>query len=121
MAKKVYQIEGGIHRYVEQYPDGFFRGKNYVFDGRIAVRVNDDVLSTCDRCNAACDDYTNCVNERCNTHFICCQKCRDIYQFTCSKKCHELVVAGVVPVRDPLIAYDPEGRGDEKPKACATE
>ena len=35
VAKNVYQILGGIHRYAEQYPDGFFRGKNYVFDDRI--------------------------------------------------------------------------------------
>ena len=50
VAKKVYQIKGGIHRYVEQYPDGFFRGKNYVFDGRIAVKINDDILGSCALC-----------------------------------------------------------------------
>lgn len=30
------QLEGGIHRYLEQYPDGgIFEGKNYVFDQRV--------------------------------------------------------------------------------------
>ena len=43
----VYQISGGIHRYVEQFPDGFFKGKNYVFDGRIAMAVNNDILNAC--------------------------------------------------------------------------
>src|SRR5436189_74799 len=69
IAKKVYQMDGGIHRYVEQYPDGFFRGKNYVFDGRVSVRINDDVLGSCAICKTACDDYYNCLNAFCNKHF----------------------------------------------------
>ena len=32
------QLEGGIHRYLEAYPDGgLFQGKNFVFDSRVAV------------------------------------------------------------------------------------
>jgi predicted sulfurtransferase len=32
------QLEGGIHRYLESYPDGgLFQGKNFVFDSRVAV------------------------------------------------------------------------------------
>ncbi len=27
IATEIYQIEGGIHRYAEKYPDGFFRAK----------------------------------------------------------------------------------------------
>lgn len=31
--KDVYQLKGGIHRYMEAFPDGgFFKGKNFVFD-----------------------------------------------------------------------------------------
>lgn len=74
-ARKVYQIEGGIHRYVEQFPNGHFRGKNYVFDGRVSVRVNDDVLGSCYVCQQPCDEYTNCCKATCNRHFICCQIC----------------------------------------------
>lgn len=33
----VHQLYGGIHRYQEQYPDGFFKGKNFVYDPRVAV------------------------------------------------------------------------------------
>ena len=50
VASKVYQIDGGIHRYVEQYPDGYFRGKNYVFDHRVSLKVNDDILGSCSLC-----------------------------------------------------------------------
>lgn len=32
----IFQLEGGIHRYLERYPDGgLFKGKNYVFDQRV--------------------------------------------------------------------------------------
>jgi len=34
----VYQLEGGIHRYLETFPDGgLFQGKNFVFDSRVSV------------------------------------------------------------------------------------
>jgi predicted sulfurtransferase len=99
VAKKVYQIEGGIHRYIEQYPDGHFRGKNYVFDGRVTVRVNDDILSTCTLCPAPCDEYENCLNATCNKHFICCKNCVIAYGNSCSKTCQELLAAGLVAPR----------------------
>ena len=70
VAKKIYQIEGGIVRYAEKYPDGHFRGKNYVFDKRVTVKINDDILGTCYLCDKACDDYYNCLNALCNKHYI---------------------------------------------------
>jgi UPF0176 protein len=91
IAKKVYQMEGGIHRYVEQYPEGFFRGKNYVFDGRISVRINDDILGSCTICSQLCDDYYNCLNAVCNEHFICCNVCIEKLNKTCSEKCQQLL------------------------------
>ena len=34
----VNQLSGGIHRYFEHFPDGgYFRGKNFVFDARVAI------------------------------------------------------------------------------------
>lgn len=31
-------VQGGIHRYLEEYPEGgLFKGKNFVFDGRVSV------------------------------------------------------------------------------------
>lgn len=102
VASTVYQLEGGIHRYAEQFPDGFFRGKNYVFDGRVAVTVNEDVLSTCDLCPAACNEYTNCFNAHCNNHFIACPSCVEQYGNTCGARCHELLTTGQVPQRPPF-------------------
>ena len=99
IAKKVYQMDGGIHRYVEQYPDGFFRGKNYVFDGRIAVRVNDDILATCTLCATPCDDYHNCLNALCNKHFIACQACIEKCNTTCGQTCQMLLAEKKVQER----------------------
>lgn len=107
VTKKVYQIEGGIHRYVEKYPDGFFRGKNYVFDARVTVPVNNDILSTCDLCNAPCDDYTNCRNAKCNEHFICCSSCEVNMNNTCSTQCKELLEQHLVPARPERMRVNP--------------
>jgi len=99
IAKEVYQIEGGIQRYTEQFPDGYFRGKNYVFDNRVAVKINDDILGTCDICEQPYDEYTNCMNAACNKHFIGCPACVKRLNDCCSIVCHELVARKEVAVR----------------------
>jgi predicted sulfurtransferase len=98
-AQAVYQMEGGIQRYTEQFPDGYFRGKNYVFDGRVSVRVNDDILAHCELCQKPCDEYANCRNAQCNKHFICCESCIQEYGITCSMQCKERIAAGTCIVR----------------------
>jgi UPF0176 protein len=102
VAKQVMQIQGGIHKYAEQYPEGHFRGKNYVFDGRIALKVNDDVLSSCSLCNNPCDTYTNCLNVLCNKHFICCDACLALMGNTCTTRCKTAVQAQTVKTRGQL-------------------
>lgn len=104
IAKKVYQIKGGIHRYVEKYPDGFFRGKNYVFDGRIAIKINNDILSTCSICTTPCDDYNNCLNATCNKHFIACNNCVEKLEEACSEVCKNLIKDNKVVKRPPFNA-----------------
>ena len=99
VAKNVYQIHGGIHRYIEQYPDGYFRGKNYVFDGRIAQKANDDILTECLLCQKPCDDYTNCLNAACNEQYISCTKCISKFNNTYSEECKQLVAENKVIVR----------------------
>lgn len=104
VAKKVYQIEGGIVRYIEKYPDGHFRGKNYVFDNRIAVRANQDVLAHCLHCSTKSDDYTNCLNAFCNKHFTVCSACNDQFSNCCSEKCKNLVATKQTVMRDSRIS-----------------
>jgi len=102
VAQEVYQVEGGIHRYAEKYPDGFFRGKNYVFDSRIALKVNDDILGSCLLCSKPCDEYTNCANALCNKHFISCTDCTALYNGSCSTVCKKLVAEKKV-TRRPVL------------------
>jgi predicted sulfurtransferase len=102
IAKKVVQLEGGIHRYIEQFPDGHFRGKNYVFDNRITVRANEDILSKCLNCPTLSDEYFNCLNALCNKHFTSCPTCFEIFDRTCSTKCQELIKYKQAPERQPF-------------------
>lgn len=99
VAKKVYQIKGGIHRYIEEFPDGHFRGKNYVFDARIAMKANDDVVGSCEVCSAPCDEVTNCINAQCNKQFIGCVACLEKLRDTCSEECLKLVTDQAVRIR----------------------
>ncbi|MBA3954467.1 rhodanese-related sulfurtransferase [Candidatus Dependentiae bacterium] len=99
VAQKVYHIQGGIHNYVTQYPNGHFKGKNYVFDGRIANQVTNDVLAHCDHCQVQFDEYTNCINAECNRQIIVCPNCITSYHNTCSTRCLELVQSGSVNIR----------------------
>ncbi len=99
VADKVYHLQGGIHRYAENYPDGFFRGKNYVFDGRISLKVTDDILAVCDFCSAACDQYFNCLNTQCNKQIIVCWVCQRQKRFMCNEECTQLVQSGAVKAR----------------------
>lgn len=56
----VYQLKGGIHRYMEKYPDGgLFQGKEFVFDCRVSVPPSNSsiVVGTCIDCSCSHDNY----------------------------------------------------------------
>nr|XP_023651654.1 thiosulfate sulfurtransferase/rhodanese-like domain-containing protein 2 isoform X1 [Paramormyrops kingsleyae]XP_023651655.1 thiosulfate sulfurtransferase/rhodanese-like domain-containing protein 2 isoform X1 [Paramormyrops kingsleyae] len=87
VCKEVYQLKGGIHKYLEQFPDGFYRGKLFVFDERYAIAYNNDVISECRYCSAPWDRY-----ELCSTHFCCqlllsCTSCRQQGRTSCCLTC----------------------------------
>ncbi len=86
--KNVYQIEGGIYNYCNQYPNGHFKGTCFVFDDRMqigfeeGVQVQEEqevpdekIISHCDFCNGKTKRVVN--DERNNGHHlvICCEKC----------------------------------------------
>ena len=93
--RNVGQLHGGIIEYAHQVKakglPNKFRGKNFVFDERIAEGISDEVLSNCDQCGEACDAYTNCGNVACNLLFIQCEKCREQFAGTCCAECREFV------------------------------
>ncbi|KAL6560628.1 hypothetical protein OROGR_004187 [Orobanche gracilis] len=77
--ENVFQLYGGIQRYMEQFPDGgFFKGKNFVFDHRVSVASLDtNILGTCLLCGAPFDDYTSrCRCTHCRMLVLICHNCR---------------------------------------------
>ncbi|KAL4641600.1 thiosulfate sulfurtransferase/rhodanese-like domain-containing protein 2 [Arapaima gigas] len=87
VCKEVYQLKGGIHKYLEQYPEGFYRGKLFVFDERYSLAFNGDVISECRYCSTPWDHY-----QLCSTHFCCqlvlsCPSCRAQGLTSCCPTC----------------------------------
>ncbi|MDO4918828.1 rhodanese-related sulfurtransferase [Kocuria sp.] len=76
--RDVYQLDGGIVRYGEQYGDGgLWDGSLYVFDGRGHTEFSPDAqsLGRCARCGEPTPRYVNCANPRCRRQFLCCEDC----------------------------------------------
>jgi UPF0176 protein len=77
--ENVYQLEGGIHRYLERFPDGggLFQGKNFVFDQRVTVASEDkSVTGQCERCNVPHDTLSGTRCAYCRMHVLLCEACR---------------------------------------------
>ncbi len=90
--KEVYQLQGGMHRYMEKYGNKDFLGKLYVFDGRIISSADGEhqVVGKCEVCRVLSERYINCVKLGCHKHVILCDSCEEenggLY---CSKPCAE--------------------------------
>lgn len=76
--KNVYQLDGGIIKYAQAYPDGAFEGECFVFDERMSVAFNENPiqLGACRHCAAATNTYLNCANVTCNDLMLVCGPCR---------------------------------------------
>ncbi|KAG6555612.1 hypothetical protein Mapa_002847 [Marchantia paleacea] len=75
----VVQLSGGIQRYMEAFPDGgYFVGKNFVFDHRLAVpSSNKVVVGRCLQCNTPYDDYSaRCRCSLCRMLVLVCGDCQ---------------------------------------------
>ncbi|KAG8455016.1 hypothetical protein GDO86_001290 [Hymenochirus boettgeri] len=89
ICKEVYQLKGGIHKYLEQFPDGFFRGKLFVFDERYTISSNDDVISNCRYCDIAWDEYKLCSTPRCCQLLLACTTCQSKGLTACCTTCQK--------------------------------
>ncbi len=87
---QVYQLHGGILKYLEQYPNDQFEGECFVFDERVAV----------DQCMEPTKKFTFCPHcgdpahlpitcERCSFKIQICPKCaaEPVKNQTCSRDC----------------------------------
>jgi UPF0176 protein len=74
----VYQIDGGIVKYGEEYKDeGLWQGSLYVFDGRMGVKFSEKAedIGKCIHCQRQTSHYANCANKACNELVLICEDC----------------------------------------------
>jgi UPF0176 protein len=87
--KEVYQLDGGILRYLEECPDGEYEGECFVFDHRVAVD-KDLQPSTQYKLCPHCGDPGSLAIEcgRCHKHAVICRECAMQAELnSCSKNC----------------------------------
>jgi len=87
--KEVFQLHGGILKYLEEFPAGEFRGECFVFDHRVAV---DSQLQPtkryvlCPHCGNPGDERVLC--RECGRNSVLCRRCcADENRLACSKNC----------------------------------
>ncbi len=90
------QLHGGIIDYARQVRaqelPSLYKGQNFVFDGRLAERITDDVVSTCFQCGQPSDRITNCQQHTCNMLLVQCEACATKYADCCTPSCREIHV-----------------------------
>ena len=88
------QLHGGIIDYARQVKakglPSKYKGQNFVFDGRLAERITDDVVSTCFQCGQPSDQITNCQQHTCNVLLVQCEACATTYADCCTPGCREI-------------------------------
>ena len=89
--KDVYQIDGGIINYIQQFPDTYWEGGMFVFDDRKVVEPNTKeelkYTASCHFCNKPTSYYINCHNLDCDKIIVCCHNCKVQNEYCCSDEC----------------------------------
>ena len=89
----VYQLENGIHSYMQKYPGENFKGALYTFDGRKVMHFGGDreIIGVCYKCNSQTERYENCDVKRCHKQMLICDDCvsKDEGSIFCSNTCKE--------------------------------
>lgn len=88
----VYQLDGGIVSYMEQYPNEDFVGKLYVFDNRMMMGFYTDdpnhaVVGACTFCSAKTENFTNCARQDCHRQLLACPDCAAKAVLLCPDGC----------------------------------
>lgn len=88
--QEVYQLHGGILKYLEKFPNQEFEGECFVFDDRVAV--DQKLLATtqytlCPHCGDPADRPVVC--NRCSHQGQICARCAEmpVRRVTCSRDC----------------------------------
>ncbi|MBI5066311.1 rhodanese-related sulfurtransferase [Candidatus Woesearchaeota archaeon] len=82
----VYQLQGGIINYLNQFPEKNFEGACFVFDDRLVSKTGEPV-SACELCGELTEEIINCHNLDCDKLFICCEECQAKMNKACCEEC----------------------------------
>jgi len=120
----VVQLSGGIHRYLEAYPDGgaFWRGLNYVFDRREAHGPSGAPGRSLGRCVTCAEPWSSYKGKRrcskCNLLVLVCDLCQSRGT---DKKQHSRLVCEVCGAQEgesnpaEVLQGDADEKADAKP------
>jgi UPF0176 protein len=110
--KEVYQLDGGMHSYMEKYPGKDFLGTLYTFDERLVMDFGGEreIIGTCKRCEDKTEKYQNCANAECNMLFLICDDCMsEEGPGFCSAKCEASPARVVQRIRVRGLVSESEG------------
>jgi UPF0176 protein len=96
--KDVYQIDGGIVKYGEEFgDDGLWEGSLRVFDDRMTVEFSDHskTIGECTHCGGKTSNFENCANLACNDLVLICDSCKNGTQ-TCSTACEQKLATAIM-------------------------
>lgn len=92
--KDVYQLDGGMHKYMEKFPGEDFLGTLYTFDNRVVMDFGGkdggerEVVGRCKECKNKCETFSHCGLSGCHKHLIVCRECLDKKgRIFCNLKC----------------------------------
>ncbi len=89
--KDVYQINGGILNYIQQFPDTYWEGGMFVFDDRKVYEPNTKeelkYTAKCHFCGKPTAYHINCHNQNCDKIIVCCHNCKVENDYCCSDEC----------------------------------
>ncbi len=92
--ENVYQLDGGMHKYMEKFPGEDFLGTLYTFDNRVVMDFGGDkngkreVIGRCQNCNDACETFSHCGRNSCHKHLVVCRDCLEKHgRIFCTAKC----------------------------------
>lgn len=91
--KDVYQMDGGIWNYINQFPDKYWEGSVFVFDERRIVTPNtvEEIkhIGRCYYCGKPSSYYINCHNQNCDKMIVTCHDCKVENDYCCSDECRK--------------------------------
>lgn len=115
----VYQLDGGMHVYMEQFQGdpakgkpSEFEGSLYTFDNRVTMdfvhmgadaeaNAKREIVGKCDVCKNPTERFGHCANDICHLHLLICEDCAKNHVYIwCSEDCKNHGRIGVTHAKD---------------------